>query len=103
MRTAVRGVSRDAAATAAAVLFDLLLAFGERADLQHHGRGRGGSRPRWPRALSRGLLELSRPAAARGNALRLHPQADDTVPPAGEPASADDHGRPGDRGGPVPG
>ena len=60
-------------------------------------------RPGADMACSRALLELPAPTTGRHAGLRLHPQADDRVQAAGEPASADDHGRPGHGRGSIPG
>ena len=71
LRTAVRRLSRNAAAAAAALLLDLVFAVGrQRPGRRHRRRGRR-SRAFGPRRLSRRRLQLSRGARAR----RLRPAA----------------------------
>ena len=95
LRAAFRSLSRYDAAAETALLFDLLLAARRRRHMQHHGRGAGEPGAQRARQVPRGRIELSRRAAGRRHGVCLRPQADDPLPPAREPAPADDHDRAG--------
>ena len=93
LRPAVRGLSRPAATAAAPLLLDLLLAHGQSAGVQHHGRGAQRARAVGHGRFRRRLLESPRPQWPEQHAVRFVRPTDDRVPAARQPARTHDHGR----------